>query len=449
MDILAEDLGTTEIIKLFGERLKTAREKNAELEKRLAAKTIECDANLSRAQQSDGNRVALRQELHRASVEANERQSSTKQELGTCTNPQHAFEINNKNQQVEELTAQLRVKSEAEKGHLEAIDQSQNALTICEQKCEDLRCQLREAHQQSNADGNRLPVDSETRIDAPPTWTFEQTMDFVANLAAPHSIKQRKHMESTMSITSNELQHHMEKERYCAFPISLVLILNRDPYSSRPSTHFHYFDMMAIQSGAHHCILGPLHHTKLDVEQQHWMKAEWTSESQLRKFDGKTIEVFSRNANGNVVYLGKHNAVPLQNLKPNQFVCLPNHIRRLLVENIIRRTGWSVPNGWNGAQAVVSGLFHHGTIQIECVGLQFESFDEKLRKHLKAVSSQKGLQNNVTAGISEKRKGKKRKMDDAGIASNEQIESTSDVDMEDSNKESGQEHDGWSSSVWD
>lgn len=33
MDILAEDLGTTEIIKLFGERLKTAREKNAELEK--------------------------------------------------------------------------------------------------------------------------------------------------------------------------------------------------------------------------------------------------------------------------------------------------------------------------------------------------------------------------------------------------------------------------------
>lgn len=186
-------------------------------------------------------------------------------------------------------------------------------------------------------------------------------MDFVANLAAPHSIKQRKHMESTMSITSNELQvrmrptnnvfilrplistfstqHHMEKERYCAFPISLVLILNRDPYSSRPSTHFHYFDMMAIQSGAHHCILGPLHHTKLDVEQQHWMKAEWTSESQLRKFDGKTIEVFSRNANGNVVYLGKHNAVPLQNLKPNQFVCLPNHVSPLrgLVKSMYSR----------------------------------------------------------------------------------------------------------------
>lgn len=33
MEILAEDLGTTEIIKLFGERLKTARERNAELEK--------------------------------------------------------------------------------------------------------------------------------------------------------------------------------------------------------------------------------------------------------------------------------------------------------------------------------------------------------------------------------------------------------------------------------
>lgn len=33
MDILAEDLGTTEIIKLFGERLKTAREKIVELEK--------------------------------------------------------------------------------------------------------------------------------------------------------------------------------------------------------------------------------------------------------------------------------------------------------------------------------------------------------------------------------------------------------------------------------
>lgn len=79
---------------------------------------------------------------------------------------------------------------------------------------------------------------------------------------------------------------------------------------------------------------------------------------------------------------------------------------------------------------------------MECLGLQFESFDEELCKYLKAVpvTKQKGLHND-TAGISEKRRGKKRKIDDAGIASNGKIEPTSDAEMEDSNKEVKQERD--------
>lgn len=51
---------------------------------RLAAKTIECDTNLKRAQQGDADNMTLSRKLHIATTEANEYQ---------CTDPRHALEI--------------------------------------------------------------------------------------------------------------------------------------------------------------------------------------------------------------------------------------------------------------------------------------------------------------------------------------------------------------------
>lgn len=53
---------------------------------RLAAKTIECDGNLQRAQQSDANNTTLSRKLHMATLTA----AAYKRQ---CTDPRHAFEI--------------------------------------------------------------------------------------------------------------------------------------------------------------------------------------------------------------------------------------------------------------------------------------------------------------------------------------------------------------------
>ncbi|KZP05190.1 hypothetical protein FIBSPDRAFT_903705 [Athelia psychrophila] len=457
MDILAEDLGTTEILKLFGERLKTSREKNVELERALAAKTIECNANLRRAQQSDENRAALSQELRRVTLKANERQSesSTKQEVGTCTNPQHVLDISavhsNKTRLVEELTEQLRGKSEAEKdhlealaemqnaltickqkykdakrqhggaekGHLQALDELQNALGICKQKYKDAKRQLKEAHEHMATPENNRSIDKNTAINT--STSLAQTMAFVANFASSAPTEQlwaqreRRSHTSAMPMSPSDITKHIGKER--------------------PTSHFHCFSEIAIKSGAHQWVAGPLHRPKFDVEQHNWAQAKWHPESQFERFHGETIEVFSRTVKGKTVYLGKHKAIPLKNLQFDHFEGLPDYLRRSLVDSVASQTGWTRLEGHDGGRAVISGLFKSGTIRIECLGLQFESFDQKLvASFQKLIHKKKGYTHNSWPRSLEQPQVKKRKIDEVDIASNGMAEPSSGVEEDSSVK---------------
>lgn len=85
---------------------------------------------------------------------------------------------------------------------------------------------------------------------------------------------------------------------------------------------------------------------------------------------------------------------------------------------------------------MISSLLNRGTIQIECLGLQFDGFDKSLNHSLQGIlisakEAKKALRN-TTPGSLEQQQAKKRKVDDTDISSNEMIESVIAVEMEES-----------------
>ncbi|KAF7965019.1 hypothetical protein HWV62_1033 [Athelia sp. TMB] len=95
MQALVDDLGTTEILELYGKRLRAARDRNAELEKRLMKKTAECAMNARLAQKAEANRAALRQEVHRLTSEGSEPRFKSEPETAAYMEPLHALNFVN------------------------------------------------------------------------------------------------------------------------------------------------------------------------------------------------------------------------------------------------------------------------------------------------------------------------------------------------------------------
>ncbi|KZP20511.1 hypothetical protein FIBSPDRAFT_1044784 [Athelia psychrophila] len=302
-----------------------------------------------------------------------------------------------------------RQHGEAEKGHLQALDELQNALGICKQKYKDAKRQLKEAHEHMATPENNRSIDENTAINT--STSLAQTMAFVANFAssapAKHLHDQRGRLcySTAMAIPDSEIMNLMAKER--------------------PSCHFHCFGDATTKSGAHHWIVGPLHRPKFHVGQHNWTQAKWLPESQFKRFHGETIEVFSRTMRGKIYYLGNHKAIPLKNLQFDRFEGLPDYLQQSLVNNVASQTGWTRLEGDGGGRAVISTLFNRGTIRIECLGLQFESFDQKLVACFQKILAPKKTD-------SRKQQVKKRKIDEVDNTSNGIAASSSEVEMEDS-----------------
>lgn len=104
-------------------------------------------------------------------------------------------------------------------------------------------------------------------------------------------------------------------------------------------------------------------------------------------------------------------------------------MRRSLINSVISQAGWSHLEGYNGGRAIISRLLNRGIIQIECLGLQFDSFDKKLNASIHELARQKALHNKPPGSVGQGQ-AKKRKMDDVNSESDSMIECSSDAEME-------------------
>ncbi|KAF7966943.1 hypothetical protein HWV62_36358 [Athelia sp. TMB] len=341
MDVLVQDLGTTEIITLYGERLKAAREKIEELEKveipmsglranelidphhrlkRLAAKTIECAFHARQFKKADANRAAFRQELHKLTTEA----ESAKREV-TCTDPAHALELTTKNERIKELTAELDLKNQTEETHLQSIDTlyaSLAAYKSYKQKYKDLK--------------KRLKVEEPmTELDQGTNLAQEFGRSRTSPLLTPFSEVTFKEMNRIVS----------------SFP----------PPASRAQA---YKQETELQSGSHAWVCG--HARRPGVHSKKLM-------STYERWYGTEGEVFVGTKPSNKIhYMGRYKAVRLPNLKNDDFAMLPN------VQHILHRVSSQAERSLSGAEDLV----RRGDVDLECMGLQFIDFNESIFRDL-------------------------------------------------------------------